>query len=300
MGSKKTTAKLPVPASKKSKKHSATKAKPKSKDLASTSTPSVTANDSVAVNSNASNQQNVRAGEEISTDEIITEFPQFTKLPVELRLKIWGYAAPEPMTVLQRPSRKSDGRFTYRRKPPAVLHACRESRLEYLDTGEGSESLSVARRRKEHPVYKLCFENEGLRCTPAYPGKSVKKARGGTQDGNTLIMGGIMELDIAKTVKHLAIKSTPCKNFGSFLRNGFPQLESFTILFGPWCYKGHMVPEVDGQMNVAGLDDGLGTRWRQVLQDYLDTERISHPQWTPPGLKIRFHEQFLANDNISP
>jgi len=39
------------------------------------------------------------------TDDGISKFTLFPKLPLELRNKIWGFAAPEPCVVVQRASK---------------------------------------------------------------------------------------------------------------------------------------------------------------------------------------------------
>jgi hypothetical protein len=94
---------------------------------------------------------------------------RFDKLPIELRLKIWGMAAPEPAFIVQVPRGKAGKGYTYTRAVPAVLHACRESRNEYLDPGLSECQESVNRRRKVHPVYKLSFHSsDGSREAPVY------------------------------------------------------------------------------------------------------------------------------------
>ncbi|TVY89328.1 hypothetical protein LAWI1_G008771 [Lachnellula willkommii] len=251
----------------------------------------------------------------IYRDEIATDFPQFNELPLELRLKIWGHAAPDPTTVVQRMcNKRSLGRFTYRRKPPAILHACQESRAEYLDTGAESGQASVARRRQEHPVYKLFF-GSGPRCsTPAYFSVDIDAFWGGNYparltlpDGD--IWDGIENLEIRKTLRHFVIKTgadTWRPNVGELCRHMFPELETITILVSPPYYTGDAPPEVGGQMNVAGMDDSQAflaadcASFRDYIQDELDLERTSNPEWNPPVLKLRFEEQFLANSSISP
>ncbi|KAJ9149498.1 hypothetical protein NKR23_g4353 [Pleurostoma richardsiae] len=54
-------------------------------------------------------------------------FPQFKDLPAELRLCIWEAALPGPV-VVPRIWNNDKGRYGLRRRVPAVLQACRESR----------------------------------------------------------------------------------------------------------------------------------------------------------------------------
>jgi hypothetical protein len=272
-------------------------------------------------------QENAPQGDESSGNATATDFPQFMKLPLEIRLKIWGYAPPEPMTVLQRVSKFNKSRFTYHRKPPAVLHACRESRLEYLDTDEGSDSASIARRRKEHPVYKLFFQNRGLRGTLAYFSVDMDTFYGREYEGKVTkktphyamsrTWGGILELEIAKSLKHLTIKE-PWYMTASYFRQGFPKLEVLTILLELSKYWEYSVlpggagvtrqflvppPEINEQMDIDGMSQYYRTRlgdYKKRNQREFDLEKKDHPEWTPPIFRLRFDEQFLANANFSP
>ena len=57
-------------------------------------------------------------------------FTLFPELSSELRLKIWGFCAPEPALITPVPSTRSraNAKWTY----PAVLQTCKESRYEFL------------------------------------------------------------------------------------------------------------------------------------------------------------------------
>lgn len=253
---------------------------------------------------------------------VAATFHYFKKLPLELRLRIWGYAAPEPTTIIQRVSEKSINRYTYRREPPAVLHACRESRLEYLDIDEGTESASVARRRKEHPVYKLfSFRADRMQCTLAYFSLDIDAFYGQNYIGKTSryaprwsmqrYVGGISELDIAGTLKHLVLadESTNYSAMGEYFRNGFPKLESLTIIFPksrPTAYPSPdyipitiaMVPESRGQIDLNALGP-IHRRFFDDTKSYLEycffKEKALFPEWTPPVVKMRLEMQFARN-----
>ncbi|KAL0934542.1 uncharacterized protein CTRU02_211341 [Colletotrichum truncatum] len=64
-------------------------------------------------------------------------FHKFKDLPAELRTRIWRLAAPRA-TVVERAMNNTTMSYTLRRHAPipAVLHACRESRLELLYESE--------------------------------------------------------------------------------------------------------------------------------------------------------------------
>jgi hypothetical protein len=307
------------PTTKKAVSKKAVAKKPKSKPAAKLK-PAVTSGDAAI-----EDDTNEVTGDTDESSTVATTFPHFQKLPLELRLKIWGFAPPEPVTVIQRVSEKNNTRFTYRRKPPAVLHACRESRQEYLDTDEGTESASVARRRKEHPVYKLYFQAERTRCTPAYfsvdidsfygreyLGKSKRK-----QNVPTWSMrhqwGGISELDIANSLKHLVIKPAHWHDIGHYFRERFPKLEVVTILWrsallvhiGPplWQYvRSKPPPEINGEMDLNAMPPKFRSDFitrKSHYEQRLAEAKVSHPEWTPPIVRMRFEEQFLANANFT-
>ncbi|KAG9232482.1 hypothetical protein BJ875DRAFT_443109 [Amylocarpus encephaloides] len=81
-------------------------------------------------------------------------FLYFPRLPVELRQLIWGFATPPAAFVDSNFLIPDQGtRMNYEerifRPVPAVLHACRESRTEFLY----KEGVS-----KDHPTYRLCHD----------------------------------------------------------------------------------------------------------------------------------------------
>jgi hypothetical protein len=72
------------------------------------------------------------------------DFHLFGKLPLELRRKIWGFTTPPPWIITRNTAYfESNG---YIRQVPAVLHACKESREEFLFSEEV---------QKDHPTFKL-------------------------------------------------------------------------------------------------------------------------------------------------
>ncbi len=73
----------------------------------------------------------------------LTQFHLFPKLPLEIQLMVWGAAEPEPRVVMQS---KNSEKIKAKRHVPAVLHACRQSRLEYLADNK---------RKRSHATYTL-------------------------------------------------------------------------------------------------------------------------------------------------
>ncbi|TVY73573.1 hypothetical protein LSUE1_G008682 [Lachnellula suecica] len=249
-------------------------------------------------------------------------FHRFGDLPVEIRLLIWGYAAPGPATVIERPGQKTKSRYTYRRNPPAVLHACRESRFEFLDADESPAAL--ARRRKEHPVYKLQFEVERMRCSPTFFDVETDMLYGLSYNGKHGVMrgdmtqldythGGIAELSIAQELQHLGINGSHVwlghPGSAAFFRTRFPKLKSLTLVlegythvFSSFPYLGGaLLPEKNGEMDILSMRPGARfdvMAWKAEFEDQFVREKMQNaPEWTPPVLVMRFMEHFLADPN---
>lgn len=94
-----------------------------------------------------------------SKDEESCRFPQFQRLPPEIRFLIWEAAVPEP-TVVPRTWNNAKFRYNLRRGVPAVLQACAESRALLVAQEPGAASGGVA------PKYELVRmpgrEDEGV------------------------------------------------------------------------------------------------------------------------------------------
>ncbi|KAH8687264.1 hypothetical protein BGZ60DRAFT_4995 [Tricladium varicosporioides] len=257
------------------------------------------------------------------------KFALFPELPLELRLRVWGYAAPEPQLIVQRRSEKNNSRFTYRRKVPSVLHACRESRLEYLEAKREEDQASADRRRQSHPLYKLCFQTKKVRCSPAYYSNDIDMFYG-TEDpgtmGNhgpwwrrqyfTVKYNGMTELNISPSLKHLVIEIGEFRLDGEvlalYIYNGFPKLETLTCLVKP--YVGlyqyiwrqpltYIPPEIDGVMDMDNLRDPHRQEYilrkEMVIASFEKMCSLHYPNWTPPVLKFRFWDQFKQATNYT-
>ncbi|EFQ33040.1 uncharacterized protein GLRG_08184 [Colletotrichum graminicola M1.001] len=105
-------------------------------------------------------------------------FHLFSSLPPELRIKIWRLAAPKP-AVVERAMNNYTMAYGLRRRVPALLQVCRESRAELLyqaDDRRGSRDgqfqlLHLSREHKEEGkgVYINCSDDTLLICrAPQY------------------------------------------------------------------------------------------------------------------------------------
>ncbi|RDL36657.1 uncharacterized protein BP5553_06009 [Venustampulla echinocandica] len=83
-------------------------------------------------------------------------FSRFNLLPLELRFKVWDYSInsidPDVISAWWDPTHRV---FRSRRKPPAVLHCCQESRREGLKT----YFLSFAKDREFGRIY-FCYNKD--------------------------------------------------------------------------------------------------------------------------------------------
>ncbi|KUJ13504.1 uncharacterized protein LY89DRAFT_672712 [Mollisia scopiformis] len=97
---------------------------------------------------------------------IPTTLHGFKNFPLEVRLMIWALAAPPPAVIVQCKSRIEGRPFFWNRAGgvPAVLHACRESRAEYLEIepSNDAERHEIEARRRKHPLYKMTFRTRRL------------------------------------------------------------------------------------------------------------------------------------------
>ncbi|KAK7723887.1 hypothetical protein SLS64_000218 [Diaporthe eres] len=100
-------------------------------------------------------------------EELLSQFPQFQRLPLEIRYLIWEAAVPEP-TVVPRTWNNAKFRYNLQRNVPAVLQACAESR-GLLVAQPGSRTGCVApkyelvqtRGRKDEGVY-MNFDKDSI------------------------------------------------------------------------------------------------------------------------------------------
>lgn len=93
------------------------------------------------------------------SEELLPQFPQFQRLPLEIRYLIWEAAVPES-TVVPRTWNNSKFRYNLQRSVPAVLQACAESRGLLVAQSQDGRAASAS------PKYELIQtrgrEDEGV------------------------------------------------------------------------------------------------------------------------------------------
>ncbi|CZR52583.1 uncharacterized protein PAC_02460 [Phialocephala subalpina] len=281
---------------------------------------------------------------------VFDTFALFPKLPIELRLAVWAFAAPGPTVIIQKPSQVKGRRFHFDRPVPAVLHACRESREMFLEGGEGDKKKKSGRmgkdgkdgkrdeevkkyRKRDHPVYKLCFRNQSPKSGGAFISdidsfwgmqyhakEGVTKlyiANGYLHPGNYTGVAELLSGDAEKEVKHLVL----CEGLSNVLQvrsedllrfsNVLPDLMTLTILIpeaelffgraGRAYTMGTYMPEIDGELDDS---DSAGTRQYRVsdaklLDKDLDKLKDLYPEKKFPVLKFRWERQFVEVENLN-
>lgn len=105
------------------------------------------------------------SGPSSSEEELLSSrFPQFQRLPVEIRYLIWEAAVPEP-TVVPRTWNNAKFRYNLQRSVPAVLQVCAESRgLLVAQPGAARTAkyeLVQTRGREDEGVY-MDFDKDSI------------------------------------------------------------------------------------------------------------------------------------------
>jgi hypothetical protein len=227
-------------------------------------------------------------------------------------------------------------RFRYVRdggKVPGVLHACQESRAEFLEKTNGKPDRTLARRRAAHPVHKLHFIDParprqlrrpirttspvffsvdhdifwGTRYSYFHPDKSRQLP--------SWDISSISALDIASGLKHLVINYKHSHGQGDidvsieFTMRQFPNLESLTLLMPDkystlWLRNQRAIrkgAEVDGQLSTDSLSEA-DQGWLKEIRDMYDRAwdgfQKRHPGRALPVVKFRFQSQFVENEGI--
>ncbi|KAE8452549.1 hypothetical protein EG329_000452 [Mollisiaceae sp. DMI_Dod_QoI] len=261
---------------------------------------------------------------------ILDKFTLFPKLPLELRLIIWALVAPAPAIIIQRKSTVKGRRFHFSRAVPTVLHVCRESRMEYLETGSSDETLE--RRRAAHPLYKLYFRNRSKKSAGVYMdmdidsfwGKHYRcspqflRTFGHSETLKHIQYTGIFELSLKTTrtgmpLKHLVLSYELFKPLNVYdlavLTCALPCLEKLTILVtekdiksisggqGPTTYN----PEIDEQLDDSGMSSRCTRLVALVRNDArkLDVLKDIFPDRKHPVRKIRFERQFVEMEDLT-
>lgn len=229
----------------------------------------------------------------ISVRNPLTEFLLFPKLPAELRLMVWALAAPKPATVAQRTSTVKDRAFRYIRPDgvPALLHACRESRYEYLEeeTNDTNALATIESRRRKHPLYKSYFYSP-----------TSKKSTGVYMSTEIDTFWAMQfQKELAKSLKRLVVSYSDWWGMKVW---SFHNLQSVTVLIeevellgiieGPITYP----REVNGQLTAfADVTFGVPIRSRR---DIINGGTMFMCSMKSKDIKWRYERQFIRAENL--
>lgn len=273
--------------------------------------------------SNLLDKIRVFIGSEDVGSQNAAQFPQFSRLPAEIRMKIWSFVELEPAVIVQYMTREKDVQYKFSRSIPPVLHACRESRFEFLDTGvegEKKNGMDVV-HKQAHPTYKLYFTGPGHMSYPVFfapeidrmwamhcPGQPrgwyTKTDHRGQSTRIDYDYFGLTQMDNASKLERLDLfldrnivgnlHLFPNLKVLTFIVPACEYDESETIanMFFPSTTLG---PEVDGQIDTEALTDELSKSVRferTCLKEDIEEQMKLHPNWTPPVILFRASEQY--------
>ena len=205
----------------------------------------------------------------------LTEFHLFQALPRELRLQIWGIALSIPRNVniacdtrnfhpgLQsntfqgQPPSPSLKSFTSSDRPPALLHVCRESRLEALR------------------IYKPFFQIES---SPKYIYVAFSQDTIKTSDFFLRFLRGVELQGIQK----MAINVNDPISFGhgdiQILKEMQPNLTELELLVEPW---GHIWEHIYGRHHGE-----IYLQQIKIVPAFIRAAMVRDPGWRVPDMKI--------------
>ncbi|KUJ13509.1 uncharacterized protein LY89DRAFT_687579 [Mollisia scopiformis] len=219
---------------------------------------------------------------------------------------IWAFASPEPAFVAQVKSRKVGRRYHQLREIPAVLHTCRESRNEFLETDDPND-ISLQRRRLAHPVYKLHFREGSTR--------NGLRGRFMSSDTDTFwpleidtighaFANHFVNPSLSPVLRHLTITRCSLDEWElKSLIDKVPTLGTLTFALSASYYSrfGSLLPEINGELNI----NGFPTVWQNHLQSYrskfntlLKKMAPKYPKLNTLKVKWRFQDQIIANEGI--
>ncbi|KAJ0125302.1 hypothetical protein J7T55_006647 [Diaporthe amygdali] len=207
----------------------------------------------------------------------LLSFPQFQRLPVELRYLIWEAAVPEP-TVVPRTWNNSKFRYNLQRNVPAVLQACTESRGLLVAQPGTAETVTAApkyelvqtRGREDEGVY-MDFEKDSIWI---YRGYDINEAEVASYANlRSLVMNwGLRPCWVDSAVDDGV----------RFIRK-FPKLRLLTLLVD---FKEHGWPDPSTLKGLRRLKRTEFKRIWALVRAAFRRAELDDPSWTAPSLHI--------------
>ncbi|PSR77244.1 hypothetical protein BD289DRAFT_486561 [Coniella lustricola] len=208
-----------------------------------------------------------------------TSFPLFGKLPREVRYLIWEAAMPGSVVV----PRTWDVVLGYRlrRKVPAVLQACTESRRLLVSR---SEEIMARRAASSSPKYqrvRMSAFQDGFVCLN-WRADSIWISRGYDISGAEIAAYANMENLVMNWGLRPCWVESALENGIRFIQN-FPRLKVLSLLVE---FKEHGWPELSTLKALKRLKRNEVKRIWALVQKALGNAQVQNPGWTPPALHI--------------
>lgn len=223
-----------------------------------------------------------------------SSFPQFQRLPPELRCLIWEAALPEP-TVVPRTWNNAKFRYNLQRKVPPVMQACAESRGLLIAPSEETWVSAVpkyqlvqTRGRNDEGVY-MDFKTDAI-----WVYRGCKSAISRRHGPSQLILGSdeISETEIAAYANLQSLVMNwgmrPCwvdsaVDKGLRFVQQFPKLKLLTLLVD---FSEHGWPEPSTLKGLKRLKRNEVKRiWSLVQKAFMEAKE-REPSWIAPRLHI--------------
>ncbi|OLN81923.1 hypothetical protein CCHL11_08600 [Colletotrichum chlorophyti] len=210
-------------------------------------------------------------------------FHLFTSLPPEVRTKIWRLAAPKP-AVVERTINNTTMAYGLRRRVPALLHACRESRAELTydpshRTGASDGQFDLVHVSHEAKtqgkgVYLNCKEDT-LLMYRAPPKAIMPDAPNFARVRNLAMEWGLRPCWV----------QNHCHAGVVFVKQ-FPALQTLTLLVSFKIYN-HLPLGESGSKHREQTQKrrALGEIKGWVL-DAMGAEKTADPRWCPPEVRV--------------
>ncbi|KAN0101628.1 hypothetical protein V8E51_012138 [Hyaloscypha variabilis] len=124
----------------------------------------------------------------------LNEFRLFSSLPSELRVKIWGIALPQSVNIICQDSVRFAKSFKSNDRPPALLHACHESRVEALKTYKPLSQGELSLKYVALPLDMIIVSNDFLKYMGKVELQGIQRMRINIKESYLFVHFGTMHL----------------------------------------------------------------------------------------------------------
>ncbi|KAL1850370.1 hypothetical protein Daus18300_012965 [Diaporthe australafricana] len=222
----------------------------------------------------------VSSNSSAASEEPPPSFPQFQRLPVELRYLIWEAAVPEPI-VVPRTWNNSKFRYNLQRSVPAVLQACAESRGLLLVPQPGAARAAAAAAAPKYELVQMPGrEDEGVYMD--FERDSIWVYRGyDINDAEVAAYASLRSLVMSWGLRPCWVDSAV--DDGVRFARKFPNLRLLTLLVD---FNEHGWPDPSTLKGLRRLKRTEVKRIWALVQAAFRRAEADDPGWTAPRLHI--------------